>query len=415
VRQLEVGPKLEPSWEFFIKQPLRGAAELRKHLSINEDTYLTTAPQAFPDARSYVIYTALDEVKKTSMHLMRLAELIDCPPFSPRSDRLDRLLVTQIIEEREARIRRLLEVLVMLILFEETNEQPYYRHLLLLERLRGMLSEKTDIEDFFDINNSNLDDSIAMEVQWIEEVERELDVSKCWYLYERKPVGKVKKLRGDHILSSMRKRIKTAVPLMNSREKLIFGLSYNAGYGRTSTAIHYRADRSDYLLEDGAEREMIGGVGLIAISTLVRCYQLMGRPEAPIVAKLEDVSEKAIPKSLFETIAELDVDVGDFVLAQGDLAEIVGTMESDFGYKSYRVRYLAERPKPHIHEDSFPAKHIKILYRRSQLIERMKRVPGGPKDFSKQIEGLSWDETQAILRESITEIWKAGLGRRVRR
>jgi len=212
----------------------------------------------------------------------------------------------------------------------------------------------------------------------------------------------------------MRSRIKTAVPLMISREKLIFGLSYNAGYGRTSTAIHYRVDRSDYLLEDGAEREMIQGVGLMAISTLVRCYRLMGRPDAPIVAKLEDVSEKAIPQYLFETTAALDIGVGDFVLANGDLAEIVGALESEFGYKSYRVRYLAERPKPHILEDSFPAKHIKILYRRSELFERMKRVPekyGAPADFSE----FSWEDIQADLRESVIKVWKAGLGKRVRR
>jgi hypothetical protein len=280
-----------------------------------------------------------------------------------------------------------------------------------------MLFEKADVEEFFKISNANLDDSIAMEVRWIEEVEKQLDVSKCWYLFERKSIRAAKKLRGDHILSPMRRRIKTALPLMDSREKLIFGFSYNAGYGRLSTAIHYRADRSDYLLGDGDEREMIGGVGLIAMSVLVRCYRLMGWPEAPIVAKLEDVSGKAVPKTLFETMVELDVEVGDFVLARGDLAEIIEVLVSEFGYKSYRVRYLAERPMPHILEDFFPSMHLKILYRRSQLIERMRQIPkkyGGPTDFSEKIDGLSWEDTQLILRESVTEGWKAGLGRRVR-
>jgi hypothetical protein len=348
---------------------------------------------------------------------MRLAELIDCPPLSPRSDRLERLLVTQVTEEREARIRRLLEVLVTLILFEETNEQPYYRHYLLQERLRSLLFKKADIEEFFGISNANLVDSIEMEVKEIEEVEKQLDINKCWYLHNRKAFRGVKQLRGDRILSSMRRRIKTALPLMNSREKLIFGLSYNAGYGRTSTTIHYHADRSDYLLEDGAEREMIQGVGLMAISTLLRCYRLMGRPEAPIVAKLEHVSEQADPKSLLKSTAALDAEVGDFVLAHGDLAEIIKVLESKFGYKSYRVRYLAERPMSHILEDSFPSKHIKILYRRSQLVEKMRQVPekyGVPTDISEKIDGLSWEDIQAILRESVIMGWKAGLGRRVR-
>ncbi len=413
-KQLEVGPKLEPAWDFFIKQSLRGAAELRKHLPIDEASYLTSAGQTFTDARAYLVYTALDEVKKTSIYLTRLAELIDGPPLSPRTDRLERLVVTHALEEREARIRRLLEVLVMLILFENTNDQPYYRHLLLLERLNTLLSEKDDLKDFYGISNANLDDSIAFEVEYIRKIEKAVDLHKCWYLYSQKALGKLRDLRPGRLLSSMRTRIKSALPLMNSREKLIFGLSYNAGYGRTSTAIHYRIDRSDYLLADGAEREMIGGMGLIAMSILLRCYRLMGRPDAPILVKIEEISEMADPKALFKSTTALDAEVGDFVLAYGDIAEVVNVLESKFGYISYRVQYLAKRPKPHIPVDTFPSKHIEILYRRSQLIERMKRVPGGPKDFSKWIEGLGWDETQAMLRESVTGIWKAGLGRRVR-
>jgi hypothetical protein len=227
----------------------------------------------------------------------------------------------------------------------------------------------------------------------------------------------VEKLQGNRILSSMRSRVIAALPMMNSREKLIFGLSYNAGYGRMSTAIHYRAERSDYLLKDGAERESIGGVGLIAMTVLLRCYRLMGRPEAPIVAKLEEVSEQTDPKTLFKSVAALDAEVGDFVLARGDLAEIVGTHESKFGYKSYRVRYLAERPMPHILEDSFPVKYTKILYRRSELLKRMKQVQENAVqvDSPEHRDAFSWENTQANLRESVIREWKAGLGKKVRR
>jgi len=58
---------------------------------------------------------------------MRLREFFEGPAVSPRTDRLSRLIITHIVEEEDARVRRLLEVLVALILFEGTNEQPYYR------------------------------------------------------------------------------------------------------------------------------------------------------------------------------------------------------------------------------------------------------------------------------------------------
>jgi len=36
--------------------------------------------------------------------------------------------------------------------------------------------------------------------------------------------------------------------------------------------------------------------------------------------------------------------VGDFVLAYGDLAEVTDIVESKYGYRSYKVLYLAVVP-----------------------------------------------------------------------
>ncbi len=123
-------------WDLPIGEGLRCAAELRSHLSIDERKYLLFAGQVLDDCRSYVLYIALDEVKKASIHLMRLREVLDEKEAAKQKhaedDRLARLVTTSILEEQQMRVRRLLELLVTLIPFSTTNEQPHYRHLLLL-------------------------------------------------------------------------------------------------------------------------------------------------------------------------------------------------------------------------------------------------------------------------------------------
>lgn len=146
------GSELDPVWDIPIGEGLRCAAELRKHLSIDETKYSLFAGQVLDDCRSHVLYIALDEVKKASIHLMRLRDLLDEKDSTKQSGkrgRLDRLLTTSVLEEQQMRVRRLLELLVTLILFSTTNEQSYYRHLLLLEDLEQSLSENTDLQDFW--------------------------------------------------------------------------------------------------------------------------------------------------------------------------------------------------------------------------------------------------------------------------
>src|SRR5687767_887252 len=83
-KRIDPGAPEDPSWDIPINFGLRGAAELRGRLNIDEETYLTVAGQALGNARDYIVYTALDEVEKTAMYLMRLRELLQGEPIKPR-------------------------------------------------------------------------------------------------------------------------------------------------------------------------------------------------------------------------------------------------------------------------------------------------------------------------------------------
>jgi hypothetical protein len=79
----------------FLSEPLRCAQELRDSLAIDEPMYLHTAGQAVGDARAYGIYTALDEVVKVALWLMRMREFLQGEAVDPRGGVIERLLQEQ--------------------------------------------------------------------------------------------------------------------------------------------------------------------------------------------------------------------------------------------------------------------------------------------------------------------------------
>ncbi|MFA5033952.1 MAG: hypothetical protein WC614_13170 [bacterium] len=406
------GFERDPFWDIPIDIGIKGANELRKELCIDEQSYLFVAGQSHADARAYVLYTALDEVQKTSIYLMSLRELLQDPFLVTPGDQPGRIVQTHTFEEQETRIRRLLEVLVMLILFDKTNEQPYYRHLLLIEQLEEFLSMNLDLKDFYGAQSMNIEDSIDNQINWIQKVESEIDLQKAWYLRERTRLKPRNELRPGQILSNMRGRIKDATIIMHDREKLLFGFSYFGRYGHASEMIHYRSNKTHSYLTPNPEKDAVYELSLLLISILDRCHRLLGRPELPIMKRILPILDQTKPTSLVYNTTVRDIQVGDFVLAYSDLAEVIEVKESKYGYRSYRIRYLAEKPKPEIQEDWFPAFYVQKFYTRSIFFEKLqKMVEEGqlPSNTMEHIEKLSKDELQTILRQSLVHTWSVGL------
>jgi len=314
------GPDSDTRWDLPIDFSLKGAAALREFVPIDEEGYLVVAAPAWGDSRAYVLYTALDEVKKSAIYLMRLREHLDGPPMSPREDRISRLLFTHVLEEESGRERRLLEVLVTLVLFTTTDDQPYYRDLLLLEQLDDALAVNTDLAEFHGAESANVNESIDHWFEQIRNNEEKIDLAKAWHRKSQTPLPKRQKLRPGNLLSSVRKRIKSAIPLMTDHEKLVFGLSY-AGYSGASESIHYSVNA---------------------------------------------------------------------------------------GYKSYKVRYLAEKPKPGIQEDWFPARYVRRLYARAQFTEQLESMMSEG-EMPPEVGSFSTEQVQSILRAALTETWHQGL------
>ena len=409
-KRIEPKPANDPAWEVPIDLGLKGAQALRDRLPIRELDYLRVAGSAMADARAYVIYTALDEVQKTAMYFMRLRDFFD-QPIDPKDTLVSRLVFSQVLEEQRARERRLLEVLLTVVLFTTTNEQPYFRHLLLLEELDDLVGGNADLEEFHGARSANVDYSIDRVLQRITETCFTINDSRCWYAKAAKPNRTA--LRAGGLLSSMRVRLKTALPIMTAQEKLLVGLSY-AGYSEASESIHYSVHRNDFRLRAGQERRNFASLGILIFAILNRCHELLGRPAVPIIDQMLETLSRSSPEledSVRRHTARATI-AGDFVLADGYLSEVLTVQESKFGYRSYEVRYLVERPIADIETEWIPARYIQILVTRDRAMADFREaVKNGqlPSEVGDRLESLPSGQLQQHLRNSVITTWNAGL------
>jgi hypothetical protein len=419
VRRLDPGPDPDQAWEFFVSEPIQCAARLRELVGVDENMYLHTAGQAVGDARGYVIYTALDEVVKAALWLMRIRDFLQGDTSDPRSGVVERLLHAHIEEERNARIRRLLEVLTTLVNFVSTNDQAYYRYLLAAEILDEQLSSYQDLVEFWESPSSNIQRSIDGQIALILSIEREIDPSQAWFLgKDQRPVSERGKLRAGRLLSSARSRIIRAFPQMTNNERMLFGFSYGASYGTASDSIHYSPQQMNWRMSADDDLSRFPQIGLLAFSIIDRCHELLGRPNVPKVSRVLELLARSDSRAIFgQTTRRASIQVGDFVLAYGDLAQVTEVIDTKHGYQSFRVRYLAERPMPEIHEDVFPAMYIQPFYTREHFLAQAKHmgVEGKlPPDIIERMTQLPPEELAPILAASLTNVWKIGLGEWVR-
>jgi hypothetical protein len=217
----------------------------------------------------------------------------------------------------------------------------------------------------------------------------------------------------------MRVRMKRALPLMHDGEKLCVGLTYGASYGEASDKLHFSADAKAYRMRDGVERGAMAQLGLLSLCVLDRCHELLGRPDTPVVGQLARVNaQNDEPARLVALWSHRGFDVGDFVLAHGDLTEIHEVRESPDGNRSYRVRYLAERPMPEVDEDWFPARYVQRLYTRAMMVEKMRESLPNHGISPEVIDRLSQSPPEVLqeaLRESLRSLWGLGLREAIRR
>jgi hypothetical protein len=395
-------PEKRGRWDLAIDLLLPATTMLRSALTINEAVFRSHTFRTAP--RDFVLWTALDEVTKTAMVLMRLDGLLDDETADVAEvTPIHRASLAMLIEEARLRARRLVELLVQLVLFGQANAEDYYRHFLLLEELRAATRRNEDLDEFHGAKSAWVQSHIDRLRLETVAVEQTLDFHHAWYVKGPTPSKPDKRTP-----TSARERIQRALPLMIDFERMAMGTTYDEAFGRPSASVHYAAGVDPSGERADTKRVIAEGTRLafIALCIVRRCHQILGRPTGDcvdrIVQSLESNAEASRLFSLLNIRQRLGV--GDFVLARGLLGEVVDEVASRYGYRSLRVDFLVERPLPDLAGDWFPARDVILLFPRDHLAEGVARYVGN--DVAAR--------AVSDIRDGVRAAWEAGLREEVR-
>lgn len=393
----------------FYDIPLRGGNLLRSKLKIDDNSYHfmwgpnTSAP------RDYYLYSVFNETDKAGISMMMHSEFVreskatHDPKKHEDNQRLSDNILQSKIDELTIWQRKMTEILIDLGGFRQANTEDYFRHFIVVHELSDKRKAQKDFRTFYNCKNKNLDDQIIELEQKAAQLATKLDPKKCWY---------VKPNNQGHIttgLMGFEGRFKSVFQKMKDVEKAVLR-TYGTSFGRQSDMLHpstiSKGKHKPLNLDDvDLHIVRIGILSLHVISAakdLLRIHNVKG-----FLKTVADLAKKnEYPVTLFKKQTSPKIEVGDFVIAYSDLAEVTNVIKSDYGYKSFKVKYLEKPPMPNIPEDTFTAEYVHLLYRKKDLDEAMRKTI---KQIEPERKRISVKRLEDALRGGVIDTWNSGL------
>jgi hypothetical protein len=404
--------------KFWFRALTDASRELRPQLRMDEAGYLFVSAGAHAHPRDYFLYGVLDELQKAALAILRWSELFEGPELKAQTDddrQTHRVLYGSVADEEALWTRKLTEALIDLICFGATNEESYYRHYLLLGRLRERKSTAADLETFYACPSRNLQSGVGYTARQIAELERagEVDLARCWYVDRSKPLAAedLAVQRVTQLVSSTRRRLRTALDQAGAGEQIALGLSYDRSFGQASRDMHFgarglRLPPDEHEISSGLDQ--VGVLGLHVIHRVQLLSDLVpGKANQFVKDVVEDDTES---QRLLARHSDAGVEEGDFVLAYEDPGQVLESRVSPLGYRSYRVLYLAGRPLETVEDDWIPAQHVRLMMRQADLLSA-KAGDESPSlaEALASLRELPHAEQSELLRAGFKDVWEGGL------
>ncbi|MDD5396595.1 MAG: hypothetical protein PHW24_00880 [Candidatus Moranbacteria bacterium] len=376
--------------EFFIEVCMKGSADLRKILKIDESQYNFIHHRGVTKSQSYFLYSAMNEVEKAGISIMQAEEFIGNDGKEiDENDRLTKNIIQSIQDEQFLKIRKMTELLTELVLFSKINTDVYYRHYMLIKELKSLKDTIKNAKNAYGCHIQNYQKQLEDIMQEISSLETSpVDISKCWYLANGKK-GRVTGIKG--VLSSFEERINTAFGIANPNQIIALGTSFEEGYGNFSNAVHFNAVVGAHVSNVSLQgiRANMSGMGILAANIIIQARILFGDRRrsgyASFLSKIFRNSNQA--EVALNKHTKPNIQKGDFVNAQGELAEVLKIMKGKYGFRSFRVRFLlkedtevagkGDRKTVWTHKnpefEEYPAMWVRKLYSRKEILDSIKK------------------------------------------
>lgn len=390
----------------FLDIPIKGAGQLRKKLHWDYSSYHFMYGPSSYDPKGYFLFGALNEVEKAGISMMQVSEFVvdsrdnDVPKdLDDEQQRIADNVLQSRIDEVVLWQRKMTEIMVDLVGFRATNSKDYYQHYLVLQELASLRRTQTDIKEYYGAVNENYAYQEAELVRQADQLAAKLDADKCWY-------AKVKNGHIKHGLLSFEDKFKAVFPKMKVAQRAVMRTHY-VSFGSQSKSLHpgSSAGNRNLKLDDvdaHLRRVILLTLHVVnATKDLMRIHNTKGflKMCADLVKKNDYPIEQHTKKT------RPDIEVGDFVVAGGDLCQVVKVIRSKYGYRSFRVRYLEKPPLPSTPEDEFIGELVHLHYRNKDAVAQVKA------EIEKATPGANptTRELNEAMRESVKHLWSIGM------
>jgi hypothetical protein len=403
--------------DFYLDICLKGSNDLRSILGFDDDSYRFVHHRATRKSRNYYMYGVLNEIEKAGFALMKAKEFLSGP--SPAlNDRVTRNIAEAAEDELALWVRKLVELLTELILFSQINDDAYYRHYMLVKELKGLNTTVENAKKAYGCHVQNYQKQVEdIKSELLKLENSAIDLEKCWYLPRGKKSLRVSGAKG--VLSRLDDRINAAFQLADADQIIALGISYGEGYDNFSDAIHFNAlDTSAKRVSLESLHAKVSGIGVLSANSIIQARKLLSdrrrKGWAAFIAKIFREGSEA--KKILRQRINPGIKVGDFVNAQGDLAEVVRIMRGQYGFRSFRVKFLLAEDTEVAGKGStktvwthhnpkweeYPAIWVRKLYSRADILADLKNeiLKHDPN------EDVRTKTLTPFLRESVVHLWK---------
>lgn len=404
--------------ETFITNALKGIAGLRNYFdkdSIQMGNTISYGSYHVVSARDYVISGIINEAEKATLSCMQTSsfildskeaeekktpeEIAKHSEIEAEMPHLRGAIIQSRIDEKTLWERKLTEGLVDLVGFRHTNDESYYRHYALLrerERLTRILS---DFKEYHGSNNKNIQHQINEMEKEIDSIVSRIDPDKCWYVDAiNSKKGKIRFKVAD-----FRLRLERVSPWMKPSQRLMTGISYG-NYSALSANLHPSTVHIKEIKPSMHELDKHFMRVTMLVNEVVFAAMDAKRitnPKGWLGGFAKALKRNEFPAELLAKLTRPDIAVGDFVIAQGDLAEVTKVNRSKIGYRGFRVRYLLTPPIPTIREDEMPARYVKLFTKRQPIVEGVRGLLSAKGDTPPSSRRIN-----SSIRMQVIDMWE---------